>query len=260
MRLIGLLLLVGWGSFAVAQVKPLKTITLKHPVKEVYVDRPGDLYLRFASGTIQKFDIDGNLVSEFKPDQNITVFDPRDGARAFTYCQEARWFSYAFFGNLNKVPIKDEFAIEPVLACASGDRNIWMLDQADYSLKKINMDRTTVEVEVILPEELHAVNFQNLVMREYQTFLFILNPGTGIYIFGSLGKHLKTIEVRDATYFNFLGEELYYPNHGKLVFYDLFDTETRETALAPAQKFTLLTDARTYLIFSDRVEIFTANP
>jgi hypothetical protein len=260
MRLIAWTILFVNVIPSMAQVKPVRTIKLSQPVEEVYVDRPGDLYLRFATGAIQKFDVDGKLITEFKPNENIALFEPRDGARAFTYSKEARWYSYAYFGNLNKIPLNEEYAIDPVLASASGDKNLWVLDQADYSLKKINTDRSTVDVEVALPEVFHHANLENLTMREYQTFLFLLYPGKGIYIFSSMGTHLKTIETDLATYFNFLGEELYFPRNGKLIFYNLFDTTTREIALEPSVKFTLLTDVRTYRIFTDRVEIFTANP
>lgn len=239
---------------------PLHTIKLSSQVIAAYVDRPGDLYLEFKSGAIRKYDINGKLVKEYNPDEKLTVFDPRDGARAFSYNKSSGWYSYAFFGNLNKIKIRGEYAIDPVLVCASGDTNIWIFDQSDYSLKKINSVQRTVDVEVLLPEQLHSIKPADITMREYQRFLFLLDNQSGIYIFNSLGQLLQKREGKNIHYFNFLGEELYYPHQGQLVFYDLFDTKTREIPLDPNVAFLLMTDTRIYKVYSDRAEIHSVNP
>jgi hypothetical protein len=247
-------------SFSFAQVKPLHTQSIKSTVVNVYVDRPGDLYLQFSSGTIQKFDINGKLVDEFDPQQKITVFDPRDGARAFTYSQKSRWYSFAYFGSLNKTPLKEEYAIDPLLVCSSGDKNLWILDQADYSLKRINTDRSTVDVEVYLPQTLHTNQLSILSFREYQGFLFLLDERSGIYIFSTMGKLLKHLKGDSISYFNFLGEELYYLQNNTLIFYNLFDTTTRQLEVDPTLQFMLVTDERIYSIYHDRVDFYVVNP
>ncbi len=251
-------LIVASISVLFAQEKPIKTIPLKTPVQAAYVDRPGDLYVQFNNGVIQKFDISGQRIGEYKPSDKLTTFDPRDGARAFTYCNDSQWFSYAFFGSHQKIKLKEEFAIKPALVCSSGDKNIWVLDQADYSLKKVNIIQSTVEAEVFLPEQLQGTPVAHIFMREYQGFLFLLNPSTGIYIFNGTGLLLKEIEAIGVSYFNFLGEELYYKHGDHLVFLDLFDAKTRKMAIDPGVKYQLMTDVRTYKVFADRIEI-TAN-
>jgi len=246
-------------TISYGQVKPLHTYLLKSPVDYVYVDRPGDLYVQFLSGTIQKFDVNGKLLDEFKPQQKLTIFDPRDGARAFTYSQKSQWYSYAYFGTLNKIQIREEYAIDPMLVCSSGDKDLWIIDQADFSLKKINTDRSTVDVEVLLPESLRTAKSNILSVREYQGFLFLLEKSSGIYIFSSMGKLLKHLEGNTITYFNFLGEELYYPVNNTLIFYDLFDTSTREMQVDPSVKYMLLTDERIFTIYEDRIEFQALN-
>lgn len=247
-------------SFSYAQVKPLHSQQLKNPVEYVYVDRPGDLYLQFSSGTIQKFDVNGKLVEEFTPQQKIALFDPRDGARAFTYSKKHQWYSFAYFGSITQIPLKEEYAIDPMMVCSSGDKNLWILDQADYSLKKINTDRSTVDVEVYLPPTLQSDQLSIRSFREYQGFLFLLDERFGIYIFSTMGKLLKHLEGESISYFNFLGEELYYLQHNTLNFYNLFDTSTRQTQVDSSIRFMILTDERIYNIYHDRVEFQAINP
>ena len=58
------------------------------------VDRPGELYIVTKQGQIQRFDTNGNLVSEYKNQPTPTLFDPRDGARLFAYFRQDQHYSY----------------------------------------------------------------------------------------------------------------------------------------------------------------------
>jgi hypothetical protein len=242
-----------------AQSKPLATVLLRSPAESAYVDRPGDLYVRFKSGKIVKYDVNGKQLSEYTPGEDVTLFDPRDGARAFMYSAKGHWYTYSFFGSPAKIKLREEYAIEPVMACSSGDKDLWVFDQSDYSLKKINTTRQTVDVEAPLPDHLKTGNTSIVTMREYQSLLFLLIRDSGLHIFSSMGRWIKSIEGSSITYFNFLGQELYYHDDNRLVFYDLFDGDIREAEIEPNVRFVLMTDARVYKIFSDRLEIYPVN-
>jgi hypothetical protein len=258
---LSLYVLCVYGLTASAQDnRIIATIPLTRSVQHAFIDRPGDLYLQFTSGEIEKYDGNGKRLEKFSLSEPITLFDPRDGARAFVYCHEKQWYSYAYFGGVNKILLAEEFAIEPWLVCSSGDKNIWILDRADFSLKHFNSNRQMVDVEVTLPESLHTSSHDFITMREYQGFLFILHRSAGIYIFNALGKPLKHLEGKSISYFNFLGEEMYYAHQNELVFYDLFDTTSRSLKLEPSISFILMSDERTYKIYEERLEIISAKP
>ncbi|MBX2947217.1 MAG: hypothetical protein KF725_15410 [Cyclobacteriaceae bacterium] len=236
------------------------TVQLKGEVTGASVDRPGDLYIQFADGTIQKYDGNGKLLQEVKPKVPLTVFEPRDGSRAFSYERPGQWYSFAWFGSFNQVKIADEFAIEPWLVCSSGDNNLWVVDAADLSIKKINTGKGSIDVEVLLSRDVHKRKEDLISIREYQNFLFIHNKNTGIEIFNALGKQLRVIPGKDILYFNFLGEELYYVQNNKLIFYDLFDRTIRENTLNNAMLFFIATDEYEYHIYNKKVEIYPAKP
>jgi hypothetical protein len=257
MRIIFLLTVLPLLSYS--QQFPI-TVPLNQPVIEVYVDRPGDLYMQFENGTIQKFDINGELVEEIKPELPLALFEPRDGSRAFSYDRSENWYSYALFGNFNKQPIPDEFAIEPWLVCSSGDQNLWILDGADLSIKKLNTGKQKIEVEIYLSQDQVIQKEDFVMMREYQNFLFIHNSQQGIEIHNAIGKRIKLISGKDIQYFNFLGEELYYAQTDKLIFFDLFDGKTRELPIEKGVQFMLLTDERMYKVYGDRLVVELKNP
>lgn len=242
------------------QKKSIASVKLKKPVEQAFVDRAGDLYLQVSSGEFLKYDTNGLLIGTFNPDDSITVFEPRDGARSFTWSRSENWFSYAYFGSVNKQKLGEEFAINPWLVISSGDTNLWILDSSDRSLKRINTTEHLVEVEVNLPDNLNTPESDFISMREYQGFLFLLNQQTGIHVFNTMGKQVKAFPGKNIPYFNFLGEELYYPFEGKIQFYNLFDGTTRLEAKESNTRIELMTDSRIFKIFPDRLEIIAYHP
>jgi hypothetical protein len=238
-----------------AQQNKLATIEL-HEAVSAYVDRPGDLYILQKDNSLLKFDTLGQLLYKKQMDKNVTVFDPRDGARMFTYQKETGKCSFYSEETKQEFLIEQQHAIEPTLACSSGDHNIWLFDHADFSIKKINSSTSKVVAESVISQKQFTAKPQILALREYQNFLFVLEKNSGILIFNSLGIQIKKIPVTGIDYINFLGEELYYKKNNKLIFHDLFDSTVREVDIDPTCNFALLTDSRRYLVYPNRVDFF----
>lgn len=232
----------------------IKSVALEQEVIRVAVDRPGDLYVTLRNGKLMRVDADGAVTPVSPVTKAPTLFDPRDGSRLFAYNREEQ--SYAFFSmtlSMTAQPVDSAFAIEPWLACASGDHNLWIADAADNTIRKINMSSSAIVAEINFGNNVDTIPF----MREYQGFLFVLHPARGIIVFSGMGRELRTIGKPGIPYFNFLGEELYYPDSDQLVFFNLFNTETR--TLKPPRKanFTVITDARLFSVSGNNVEIFS---
>lgn len=242
------------------QSQKIKTLETSDTTIAAFVDRPGDLYLASVSGQFQKFSKDGEVQVVHKNQPAPDLFDPRDGARLFAFYRNLRQYAYLdpSFDFLNTYKIDSAFVIDPWLICPSGDFNVWILDAADASLKKVNTRLEKIEVDVKIDPSLAATDV--LYLREYQGFLFGLTKSSSIVIFNSMGKLIKTLTAPGIRYFNFLGEELYYASGGKLKFFDLFSAETREMNLPAPCKFALLTDERLYLVKEKSVDLFNFKP
>lgn len=249
-----ILLLVLSPLLSFAQ-KRITAIDIKD-VTNAYVDRPGDLYILHTDNTVSKFDTLGMSVTSPKFEKTPTVFEPRDGARMFTYSTDNK--QAAFFSSATKQTfiIQDHYALEPILATSAGDNGIWVVDKADWSIKRIDLKTSKVVAEALINRTQFEGEPKIIAIREYQNFFFVLEKNTGILIFNGLGKQIKKIEAPKISYFNFLGEELYYVKDDKLIFYDLFDGSTREDKVDPKANFTLLTDARKYVVYSDRIDVW----
>jgi hypothetical protein len=242
--------------------KKIKTIEVSDTIIYATVDRPGDLYIVTKEGQIQKFDKDGKLIIVYRHKGAPTLFDPRDGAKLFAYYRDQQEYDYLnpSFETVSAFRIDSAFAIEPWIIAPSGEKKLWILDNADHSLKKVNPADSQVEVEVTIDASLIADATAFTTIREYQNFVFLLDPKLGIYIFNSLGKHIKTIPAKGIRSFNFLGEELYYCTGDSLQFLNLFTAETHQLKLSAKPNNVILTDERMVHISYKSFDIFEFKP
>jgi hypothetical protein len=254
LQLIPFVLLCFCGQ-TFAQQNKIASIELKDVVS-AYVDRPGDIYILQQNNHFHKFDLQGNTILDKQLTQSPTYFDPRDGARMFLYQKENNQFTFYSEETEQKFSLEPQYAIDPALVCSSGDHNIWLFDQSDASIKRINPSQSKVLVESLIDQKQFTGKPDFVFMREYQNFLFILDKNSGILIFNSLGIQIKKISITSIEYFNFLGEELYYKKNDKLILHDLFDSSIRELPIDPTCKFALLTDRRKFLVYPNRLDIF----
>lgn len=252
-RLIAIVFLLS-PLLASAQGKIIRTLSVSDTISFAAVDRPGELYIQTNSGQLQKFDKDGNLLGLVKHPTPPTLFDPRDGSRLFAFIRSMRqyWMMNPSFEVTSAHVLDSAFAIDPWLICSSGDHNLWVLDASDNSLKKIDTKTGVVRVEIGAPvKSKEHVTY----MREYQGFLFVLDKEEGILIFNSVGKLIRVIAGKNMPFFNFLGEELYFPLDQKLNYFNLFSAENRQFDLPKGARFVLLTDERQYIVKDTTIEI-----
>jgi hypothetical protein len=262
MKIFSLLLLFVSALPASAQ-EIIKTLTLSDTILYGAIDRPGDFYAITAAGQIQRFDKNGKLMALYKAETPPTLFDPRDGARLFAYYRDDQ--HYAFFTpSFQRLGpayrIDPAFAIQPWLICPSGEYKLWVLDKADQTLKKINVRASEVEVEVLV-DSTHIINAGSFTaMREYQGFVFLLDPDRGIHIFNGLGSYLRCVAARGIRSFNFLGEELYFMLDDQIEFFNLFTTGARRIGIQPGYTGALLSDERMILFTPQKIDIFPFRP
>lgn len=235
--------------------QPVRSVTLDSEITSVAIDRPGELYVVLRDGRVQRLDIDGKVHPLTEMRRNPTLFDPRDGSRLFAYYRDGQ--RHALFSpsrEISSQAVDSAFAIDPWLVCPSGDYNLWIADAADGAIRKINTATSRVDAEIRFPYDVSAIRY----MREYQGFLFVLHAARGIIVFSAMGRELRTLGTGAITYFNFLGEELYYPNGTELHFFNLFNAGTRIMKTPGQASFTLVTDVRIYQAGGKTVKIFDA--
>lgn len=258
----GLLLLVVLLTYTPLSAQPythVKTIHLKG-VERVSIDRVGFFYTVQSNGTIKKFSEDTELVAEYNQASTDTpdIIEAWSGMRVISFNRDKQNYTLfdRFLRPLGSYTIDQALSIDSYLCTISGDNSIWVFDQSDYSLKKINTQLQSVEVEVFIDRKQFKAGHNFNFIRDYQNMLFLNDPGIGILIFNNIGKQLRTLEFKGLEYFNFLGMDLYYVKDKQLHLHDLYtgDHETIELPLAP--RFALLTDETMLLVDEQAIHFY----
>jgi hypothetical protein len=255
--IIGLFLL---PFVAKTQNARIKAIEFKEEIFFASVDRPGDLYLVFKNGEIQKISKDGEKLAFTKYATAPDLFDPRDGVLAFAYFRSKQQIDYLSpdlsVSDSKKIPV--EFANKPWF-CFPSKNEIWILDSVDLSLKKSGAQVHLIEKDISWKGDQLSV-IQLTFLREYQNFLFVLDKKAGVRMINSMGQPIKILGHAHLNYFNFLGEEFYYLENATLHLIDLYGGETRAITLPYPCDFALLTDERLFLVSGKKLEIFDFKP
>jgi len=254
-----LLLLLGQLTSSGQQL-PI-TITFIADIVWAGVDRPGDLFVVLSTGEVQKIDKTGKSIGTHKFQAPPTLLDPLDGVQSFYYLRSYKQYgnlSYDF-SNVSQNTLDPAFAIQPWLVCPAL-RELWILDSADFSIKKTAQNSMVISLETALQHLPRKQITDYTFMREYQNYVFLLDKSAGVHVFSPLGKFIRTMGEKNMLYFNFLGEEMYYLSGKEIVMVDLYTNEKRSLPLPEESRFVLLTDERSYAVGIRSVAISVFKP
>jgi hypothetical protein len=229
-------------------------------ITHVSVDRMGNFFLLSKKGGIKKYDPNGKVMASL-PKRKPTLIEPWYHPSIFIYDREAqKYFSFGrFFEDVKEYKLAPEFAIEPYLVCPTHDNRLWILDKADYSLKKINPLTQEVVNEFVLSTESSTPEFNYL--REYQNLLFLQDKNYGIWIVNTLGKIITKIEIKNPGNFSFFGQELYYLENNTVRFVDLLTEARHELVMEGDLKFAIITDERVLTVsVKNRISLYNYIP
>lgn len=150
------------------------------------------------------------------------------------------------------------YAIDPLLI-APGTNNFtyWILD-ADHSLKLINIQTKTVDLDTDPIKEISGTEITN--MRAYQGFLFLLDSKGIIYMINRTGKLVRRITTEGARFFGVLGEDIYFHNDSRLLFENIYKESRYEVRLPYSPDHVIATDEQLMLIRGKSMTVFQFQP
>ncbi len=226
-------------------------------IENVAVDRLGNFFLVFKNGLIKKYDLNGKVLAELKREKSPALIEPWYHPKIFLYdqlVQQCTIFDH-HLQNPEILHLDPSIAIKPLLACPTNDNKLLVLDGADFSIKKVNSVTNQVLTEFYLDSAQFDSTHEYRYLREYQNLIFLLDKNAGIEIYNMVGKKVNQIKTTSFN-FGFYGEELYFIQPGKIVFYDLYSEKNRTMKIADA-RFALVSDERIFLVSDNgKVAIF----
>ena len=118
------------------------------------------------------------------------------------------------------------------LLAPSQDGNLWLLDEAGFELKKMEIATGrivfTTSLDLVLPGK---KNYDFRFMREYQNQLFLADHNGAVLVFDLNGTFRKTLPLNNCDWFGFDDDELMCMQEGALVYYHLLKHSLRKEVL-----------------------------
>lgn len=198
----------------------------------VTLDSDQNIYLGYANGSIIKRDRSGKILQQISPD--VPGFPSElvavQSLRIFVFYKEQQQFLlFDRFLTPTKSYDLSAFAIGfTELASLASDNNLWIFDQDDFSLKKIDLRFNDVLVSLPLDLVLDPDTYTLRSITEYQNQVYIHDENLGIIVFDNLGNFKEVWEMQQISNPRFRDKEIYFLDGSDIVFIDLYTrTESR---------------------------------
>ena len=252
----GLLGLLLFPFFLPAQTLKLKQSIPVNKPGAVSQDRLFNIYFSDQKNNIHQVSPDGKLVRTYSPptQAHVALLEAWNLVRILAFYDDRQHITLLdrFLTPLASTRLSEIADGNVRLATLASNDQIWLLNESDFSLAKVDLQRpeatSRTQLNQILPDARTDFRF----MREYQNNLYLVDRIAGIYIFDNLGTYKKKIPVTGLSFLGFKGDEAFYLKDDKLTFFNLYTLKERQIALPLAPHYSqALVGNNTIYLFSD---------
>jgi hypothetical protein len=256
---ISLLLFVN-NAFAQESVKLLDIIQ-RSPVNKVSVDRKGNIYIADTKGNVDQYSPEGNLMNTYSPSRpsKIEVLESWEGMRTFIFKKDLQEFTFLDrFMNLSssgKLNSRDLGFIKT--ATLANDNNFWVIDNSDFSLKKIHPHNQNVILQTPLNLITEGGDYDFTFIKEYQNQVYLLSKNNGIIVFDNLGNYINKLDISAKT-ISFHGNYIYFTHPEGIKKLHIYKNAEEEIKITPSAFYeaVIKTDKYLYLFTKSSIEIY----
>lgn len=241
-----LLLFVFSISISFAQVS--NPIVLKDAVS-FSKDRYDNVFYVTTNQDVKKYG-DDKLIYSPQRRKEITNLEAWNSIKIFLFSKEYQEYT-VLDKYLTEIYTK-AFNIENVgfasFATISLDGNIWLFDNSDFSIKKVDIQNGNIisktPLNLIIKESQNEVLF----MKEYGNFLYISTANNGILVFDNLGTYKKKLPFNNVLFFDFTDNTIYFQNENSIKHFNLIKLETTQMDESTELKKIIQSKKNTFII------------
>lgn len=259
--LILLLWLSGLGVSRAQQLRLLTSVPIRQ-VQAVSIDRLGLVYAADQKNTLYKFDAGGKRLLSYSPALagQLAFVEAWNPVKTLLFYDDRQQITLLdrFLTPITTIRLAD-LTDGPVRAATlASDDQLWLLNERDFSLIKIDPRYPDTRLKTKLNQILPNGTYDLRMLREYQNTLYLVDRLSGIYLFDTMGNYKKRLPVINLEYLGFKGNEAYYLKDGHLVFFNLYTLQER-TVSVPAGKpyrLALASEEAIYLFSPTHLDIY----
>jgi len=232
----------------------------------ISVDRGDNLFIASSTGTIEKYNHDGELLLTYSSGRITPVVNLEAGLTNKIF---------AFYNDLQQFLILDRF-MSPISdlhlpqnligygrnASLAPDNNIWIIDDHDFSLKKYSPHYAEILVSTPFDLILDIDNYNITDIAEYQNRLYISDTSKGLLIFDNLGNYLDTYQIKGLNRLTFYNEYLLVLSGDELQFIHLYNNQNKQIKVSHISKSKEVACGKNSLFFlaPHEVLVYLINP
>lgn len=169
---------------------------------QVSMDNRDQIFISSRQGDLYLYDSKGNRLNYFSPPRQgrINQLEAAWTVNIFTFSEDLQ--EYRVLDRfLNPIAEHNFFdaSINLAKAATFGNNNIvWVWDESDLSLKRMDYLRNLVLDAQPLPLLTDSNNLNILEMREFKNRLFVLAPEEGVFVFDNQGNLIRQINLKQV--------------------------------------------------------------
>lgn len=208
------------GASSVAQSK----VVVPGPVDAFTTDEVGNMYV-LRGDELELYNAQGAswLRNSFKTFGPISHLDAFYSLKPLIFSQEQGQLAMldntlAVQGSVLNLPRNGYPQV--VLACASVQNGFWFFDQQELGLVRVDAQLRKLANTGRL-DQLLGISPAPIAMQEFDSRLYVNDPGTGILVFDLFGTYMRTIPIKDVSSFEVRTGLLYFVQGGIPQVYDM---------------------------------------
>jgi outer membrane protein assembly factor BamB len=199
--ILTLIFLLSWAAQSMSQgllENALAEIEI-NGLDQVSMDNRDQIFISSRQGDLYLYDSKGNRLNYFSPPRQgrISQLEAAWTVNIFTFSEDLQ--EYRVLDRfLNPIAEHNFFdaSINLAKAATFGNNNIiWVWDESDLSLKRMDYLRNLVLDAQPLPLLTDSKNLNILEMREFKNRLFVLAPEEGVFVFDNQGNLIRQINL-----------------------------------------------------------------
>ncbi len=255
-------LLFALTSFTGDGFKLIKTI----PVKATFIttDKLGNCYVIDENNQLTKYNALGEREANYS-DKYMGKLKSADVSNPLKIL-----LLYADFNQITsldnklslrtQVPLRELNILQPLAVCTSVNDGLWIFDQQDFQLKRLDLNLNIVQESGNLMQ-ITGKEIKPSHLFENNGYVYLNNPEIGIMVFDLFGSYFKTIPLTQVSGIQFIGDELFYYRKGVLTAYNIKTLSERIIELPAGSDSSIynvrVEEQKVYLLKDQQLNIYS---
>ena len=196
------------------------SLLVKDEITAFSQDRTGNIFLTFKGGATTKYSATLDSLVSFSPTKlgDINLLEAWHGFQIFAFYENFQEFILLdrFLTRHTRYTLSQSSSNYVNICTISSDQNLWIFEENQLRLIKLNLNVREIDIEVPLEFILGATDHHITFIREYQNLIFLVDELSGIYIFDNLGNYLRRIEASGIRNCSFRNDHMYYLTNNEI--------------------------------------------